>query len=63
MKSTDFKKQDRFTEEYNEVVHNDKNSILTTREWKKNGDFFKKFSLYENYTPVETSANTVLISE
>lgn len=63
MKTKGVNDQDKFTQEYNEIIGKSNNTTIVSTEWEKSGDFFEKFSLYENYTPVETSGNTVLISE
>jgi hypothetical protein len=34
--------------------------VIIKTEWVNKGDVFKKFSLYEEYTPVKTSGNTDL---
>lgn len=57
-------KKDKFTYEYEKIIGKEVNTNLSTkREWKKTGDFFEKFSLYENYTPVKTSGSTTLITK
>ncbi len=37
-------------------------SSLNNIEWSNPGDTIKKFSLYEDYTPIKTSSETSLIS-
>lgn len=53
--------KDEFISEYKNIL--DENTDLSDTEWKEKGDFFKKFSMYDNYTPVKTSVNTTLISK
>ncbi len=55
---------DSFKKEYEEVMQNvETPAFLKEKQWREKGDFFEKFSLYENYTPVKTSDSTTLISE
>ncbi|MDH5475463.1 MAG: hypothetical protein OEX22_07220 [Cyclobacteriaceae bacterium] len=53
----------KFTKEYCEIMEIDNNSVFMDNQWKNEGDYIQKFSLYENYTPVKTSGSTTLISE
>lgn len=63
MKNNKTTARDKFTEEYEKIMGKERSTTLTTPEWNETGNFFKKFSLYENYTPVKTSGHTILISE
>lgn len=54
---------DTLTEDYNEIMKTSENSVVIETEWSQTGDFFEKFSLYENYSPVETSGSSTLISK
>lgn len=53
---------DKFIEEYNQIVESVEQLPCQQAEWQQPGDYFKKLSMYENYTPVETSCGTVLTS-
>lgn len=50
--------------EYNEIVKDFQNSNFKCEtEWTYQGDMFKKLSAYDNYTPIQTSCETILIKE
>lgn len=63
MKTKEKHLKENSIEEYKKIISNDNETFVSNTEWLKAGDFFKKFSLYKNYTPVKTSGNTTLISE
>lgn len=51
-----------FISEYNDLFKDSYNSVIIRTEWTKAGDFFRKFSTYDDsYTPVRTLGNTTLI--
>lgn len=55
------KEHNKFSEGYKKITENGNSTyIATNKEWHKKGDYFKKFSLYNNYTPVKTSSKTTL---
>lgn len=54
---------DSFSKKYEKLMKTSKNTIIVDRQWAKKGDYFRKFSMYENYTPVKTSGSTTLISK
>jgi len=54
---------DKFTKNYNEIMKTSENTVIINTEWSEKGDQIQKFSLYENYSPVETSGNSTLISQ
>lgn len=44
-----------FTVEYNEIINSSENSVVIETQWEKKGDFFQKFSMYDNsYIPART---------
>jgi len=53
-------KLDSFEKSYREIV---KSPLVGQQQWTRPGDMFVKFSLYEEYTPVETSNSTTIKSE
>lgn len=55
--------QQDFKHDYDSIVKMSDNTIIVDVEWKEESDFFKKFTTYEDYTPVKTSGNTELISK
>ncbi len=59
------RKLDIYTSEYEKIIGINTatiliNSINKSFEWQKKGDFFKKFTTFEEYTPIRTSGNTIL---
>jgi len=52
------KVEERFIEEYNELMTNSTFKIGINQEWSERGDRIEKFTMYENYTPVKTSGGT-----
>lgn len=59
------RRKDIFTLEYERIIGINTRTILLSPlnsgfEWKQNGDYFKKFTTFEEYTPVKTSGNTIL---
>ncbi len=51
-----------FKNEYDTIIRMSENTVIVDIEWTENGDYFKKFTTYEDYTPVKTSSSTELIS-
>ncbi len=52
-----------FAKEYNKIINSSKNSVVIESEWSREGDYFKKFSMYDNnYTFIPTLGGTTLIS-
>ena len=52
-----------FTIEYNEIFSASDNTVVIETQWEKEGDFFQKFSMYDNsYIPAKTLGNTTLIN-
>ena len=51
--------QTKLTSEYEDLFENSSNSVIVNVEWRANGDNFQKLSVYENYSPVRTSGNTI----
>ena len=49
-----------FQKDYEVITRTESDKREYTREWNKPGDAFEKFSLYEEYTPVRTSDDTIL---
>jgi len=47
---------DKFTTDYNLVMQLN----IVNKEWSTNNDYFKKFSLFNDCTPVQTSNSTVI---
>ena len=56
-------KATKFSEDHQEIMKTSDHTTLVDVQWSEEGDFFQKFSLYENYTPVRTSGNTTLLSD
>lgn len=51
--------ENNFFDDYLEIMKNSSSGdFISTTEWKSEGDYFKKLSMYDEYTPVETSSNT-----
>jgi hypothetical protein len=55
-------KKDIFTQEFEQIIGKSKKTVVIDIEWSEKGDYFKKFSMYENYTPVKTAGHTTLIN-
>lgn len=49
---------EKYMAEHNKICGENTTSCPIIQEWQKQGDSFRKFSIYENYTPVKTSSNT-----
>ena len=53
-----------FTIEYHQMMNFSKNSVVIETQWKKEGDIFQKFSMYDDsYVSVGTLGSTTLIKE
>ncbi|UOB18760.1 hypothetical protein [Abyssalbus ytuae] len=51
-----------FTNEYNKIIELSKNTISIEQQWRKEGDFFQKLSIYDDsYVTVQTLGSTTLI--
>ena len=51
-----------FISDYEKIVNNSENTVIVKIEWKAEGDYFQKLSIYDNsYSPVITLGNTTLI--
>lgn len=59
MKTKDPKSKD-YISDYLELMKTSSSDFISTTEWKNQGDMFEKLSMYEDYTPVETSSNTTI---
>lgn len=57
------KAKNAFEKDYMKITKGLSHIISHEKEWLKKGDFFHKFSLYENYTPVKTSGETTLVND
>lgn len=51
-----------FTQEYEKIMKTSEKTVIVDTQWSSKGDYFKKVSMYENYTPVKTTGNTTLNS-
>ena len=47
-----------YFDDYLEIMKKSNGDFVSVTEWKNEGDYFKKLSIYEEYTPVTTSNNT-----
>lgn len=47
-----------YFDDYLEIMKTNNGDFISNTEWKSQGDQFKKLSMYEDYTPVQTSSNT-----
>tara|TARA_R110002020_G_scaffold63170_2_gene168828 strand:- start:201872 stop:202075 length:204 start_codon:yes stop_codon:yes gene_type:complete len=47
-----------YLDDYLEIMKTTNGDFISNTEWKSQGDQFKKLSMYEDYTPVQTSSNT-----
>lgn len=47
-----------FYDDYLEIMKTNGNDFISKTEWQSPGDQFEKLSMYDDYTPVETSSNT-----
>lgn len=61
--NTDRKFNDSFHNDYQDIMDAGRKSTIITREWQEGGDSFKKFTMYGDYTPVETSGSTTIIQK
>ena len=53
-----------FTTEYDEIINYSKKIPIVETQWRKPGDFFQKFTMYdESYVPVKTLGGTTLIKD
>ncbi len=62
--ASDKRNEKDFVKEYKEIFNiiSDHTVVIHT-EWTKNGDYFRKLSLYdETYMPIETLGNTTLVN-
>ena len=50
-----------YSEDYENIMKDTSKFVVINREWQYKGDFFKKYSIYEQYSPVEISESTTLI--
>ena len=59
----EIKKNISFEKEYDSLFRHirTKNALSTDNEWKREGDFFEKFSMYDQKHHTHTSGNTTLI--
>ncbi|MCX2837271.1 hypothetical protein OQ279_03830 [Salinimicrobium sp. MT39] len=53
-------KSDLFLNDYEEIMKTSERTTIVEEQWSEEGDYFQKFSLYEDYTPVKTSGSTIL---
>lgn len=47
-----------FIDDYLEIIKSGSGDFVSHTQWNSAGDQFEKLSIYEDYTPVETSSNT-----
>lgn len=47
-----------FYDDYLEIMKTNNSDFISKTEWKSLGDQFEKLSIYDDYTPVETSSST-----
>lgn len=53
-----------FTIEYYQMMNLSKNSVVIETQWKKEGDLFQKFSMYDDsYVSVGALGSTTLIKK
>ena len=52
--------KDAFKKEYEDLFETYNSKFSINQEWLNEGDFIEKYSLYGDYTPVETSNSTTL---
>ena len=50
----------KLSKDYEEIMKTSEKTVIVDTQWSEKGDYFEKFSLYDNYTPVKTSGSTVL---
>lgn len=49
--------------DYDSIINSSPNTVVIESEWSRSGDYFQKFSMYDNtYTSVPTLEGTTLIS-
>lgn len=54
-------KEISFCDDYQNIMLLEDSTFLDKgQEWRKKGDYFEKYTAYEDYTPVETSGATTL---
>jgi hypothetical protein len=52
---------DDFTKDYQKIVDSFERPIVLERQWKKQGDFFRKFSMYDHsYVSTESTGSSSL---
>lgn len=51
-------KSENFFNDYLEIMKTNTSDFVSITEWNSIGDQFEKLSMYDDYTPVETSSNT-----
>ena len=47
-----------YLNDYLEIMRTNTSDFISNTEWTSIGDQFEKLSMYDDYTPVETSSNT-----
>lgn len=47
-----------FSDDYNDIMKASEKTVIVDTQWSEKGDYFEKFSLYDDYTPVKTSGST-----
>jgi hypothetical protein len=56
-------KQEDLKKEYNEIVDHSNSTFIVITEWREEGDFFRKLSVYDDsYVPVNTLEGTTLLN-
>lgn len=63
-KKEHIKDENEFIIEYEKIVQSSKESVVVENQWKKEGDFFQKLSMYdESYITINTNlGSTTLIN-
>lgn len=52
--------ENQLIEDYEMLISSSEHSFVVPVEWNNEGDSIKRFSLYEDYSPVKTSSDTAL---
>ena len=55
--------QKQINKEHDEILKMTSPTFIIQKEWIKNGDFFKKLSVYDDYSPIKTSGGTTLLKK
>lgn len=55
--------EEEYTTDYEKIMELSDGTFLVNTEWSEDGDTFQKLSIYEDFTPVQTSDHTTLISK